>query len=60
MATLPMPPTDQINPLVINDNNSACELCGGPAASLFGGRWICDDCYQVSGSCCAGQPDDEG
>lgn len=29
-----------------------CELCGGPAALVVGGRCLCPDCYHLSGACC--------
>jgi hypothetical protein len=36
---------------------SVCEVCGNFEALEFGDRRICADCYQNSGSCCAGTCD---
>jgi hypothetical protein len=29
-----------------------CERCGRPDAIDIGGRQLCEECYQVAGSCC--------
>jgi hypothetical protein len=29
-----------------------CEKCGGPDGLEVGGRWVCEACYSLSGSCC--------
>jgi hypothetical protein len=52
-----MQTSDQINPQP-ETPPAACEMCGRPDALLVGGRWICDDCYQIAGSCCAESDDD--
>ncbi len=31
---------------------AGCELCGAPGALAVGGRHLCPECIQVSGSCC--------
>jgi len=36
-----------------------CEDCGRYDAHLFDGTWLCGDCLQSRGSCCAERPDQE-
>lgn len=36
----------------------ACEHCGASDAVYFADQWICRECYEHFGACCAN--DDEG
>jgi hypothetical protein len=29
-----------------------CERCGRPGSIEIGGRQLCEECYQIMGSCC--------
>ena len=29
-----------------------CERCGRPDGIEIGGRQLCEECYQIAGSCC--------
>lgn len=35
------------------DENAVCESCGRFGAYQFGDQYLCADCYQEQGSCCA-------
>ena len=37
------------------DENAVCETCGKFGAYRFGDASLCLDCYEESGSCCAGE-----
>lgn len=32
-----------------------CDRCGLPADAFVGNEALCQTCYQVAGSCCAGE-----
>lgn len=37
------------------DENAVCEICRKFDAHQFGEQFLCVDCYQERGSCCAGE-----
>lgn len=37
--------------LTLNES-VACDVCGRFGAYRFGERWLCQECYTGSGSCC--------
>jgi hypothetical protein len=37
------------------DENEACESCGRFGAYAFDGEYLCPECYQQRGSCCASE-----
>lgn len=47
------------------DASATCDACGRFGAYCFDGEWLCADCYEARGSCCAefdrdsGMDDDE-
>ena len=36
----------------VPEDDSICDDCGRYGAIDFGGRQLCPDCYECSGSCC--------
>ncbi len=36
------------------EDDSRCSRCGAPTDMQLGDVWICEDCYSVASSCCAG------
>jgi len=43
---------------IVADEKAACDECGNFEAMEIGGKLLCADCLSVSGSSCAGSPDD--
>ncbi len=37
------------------DENAVCEVCGKFGAYALGDQFLCADCYQEKGSCCAAE-----
>ena len=47
--------SDETTTTATEQPQAACERCGKPEAAKFGYEFICDECYTVCGSCCAGE-----